>query len=313
MRRLILGTRGSPLALWQARHVAARLSEVHPGLEIEERIVRTEGDRTSTPIVGFDERGVFVKALEERLLDGRIDVAVHSMKDLPSSEPEGLVIAAVPERHDPCDALLTRDGVGLDELPEGATLATGSPRRRCQLLTVRPDLSIIPVRGNVDTRVRKLVEGQFDGLILARAGVERLGIDAVPFVPLSREVCLPAVGQGALAIEVRDADTEARELLAPLIHPPTRTAVSAERSFLRRLGGGCLAPATAHARVDGERIRIKAVVGGVDGQALLTGEREGATAEGDALGADLAVELIERGAIEMLDAARRAAEGQAAP
>jgi hydroxymethylbilane synthase len=311
MGRLVLGTRGSPLALWQARHVAARLRERHPGIDIEERIVRTEGDVTSGPIAQFDERGVFVKALEERLIDGRIDLAVHSMKDLPSAEPDGLRIAAVPERHDPADALLTPAGSSFDDLPEGATVATGSPRRRCQLLHARPDLQVVPVRGNVDTRVRKLAEGQFDALVLARAGLERLRIDSMPYVPLPHAICVPAVAQGALAIEVRAEDHETAALLAPLVHRETSVAVSTERAFLRRLGGGCLAPATAHARVEGGTVTARALVGALDGSELLVEDGQDGIEQATALGERLAVALLERGAAEVLEAARRIAGGPA--
>jgi len=298
---LRLGTRGSALALWQSRHVAARLREAHPGLAIEEVIIQTEGDRQSIlPLQSLGERGVFVRQIEEALVAGRIDLAVHSLKDLPTVQPGGLAIAAVPPRHDPRDAVLTADGKSLDDLSPGAVLATGSPRRRCQLLHARPDLATLPVRGNVDTRVRKLGEGKFDALILALAGIERLGITSVRVWPLPPSLCLPAVGQGALAIETREGDARTRALVAPLKDDATTRAVSAERSFLRRLGGGCLAPATAFARVEGDGIRMDAVVGDPDGRQLLRDRAEGEAARGDALAEAMAVRMLDAGAGEIL-------------
>jgi hydroxymethylbilane synthase len=214
MRKLVLGTRGSALALWQARWVAARLRAAHPGLVVEERIVRTEGDEQQSSPLGRGDVGVFVRRIEQQLVAGTIDLAVHSLKDLPSAQPAGLVVAAVPERHDPRDVVVTRDGSTLEQVRSGTVLGTGSPRRRTQLLHARPDLRTEPMRGNVDTRIRKLAEGRFGGIVLALAGLERLGIDRLPYRPIDPRVCLPAVGQGALAIEIRADDAEARERLA---------------------------------------------------------------------------------------------------
>jgi len=300
MRRLVLGTRGSPLALWQARHVAECLERAHPGLEIDERIIRTEGDIQQQAPLGMGDRGVFVRRIEEALAAGEIDLAVHSLKDLPTRQPEGLVVAAVPQRHDPRDALLTVDGLAFEELPEGSVLATGSFRRRTQLLHARPDLRTVAVRGNVDTRVRRLQEGRFDALVLALAGVERLGIRSVPARPVPAAICLPAVGQGALAVETRAEDRETRERVAVLEHEQSRLAVEAERAFLRTLGGGCLAPATAHARIEEGRLYIDAVVGDPDGVELLRDRDEGAPAGGEALGAALARRMLDAGAGELL-------------
>lgn len=307
MRRLVLGTRGSALALWQARHVAARLRHAHPSLELEERIIKTEGDGT-TGWIGFDGRGVFVRAIEDRLAGGEIDLAVHSMKDLPTSQPDGLAIAAVPERHEPSDVVLSERGWTFDEIPRGATIATGSYRRRCQLLAARPDLRAVPVRGNVDTRLRKLRDKQFDVLVLARAGVERLGLDQVPARPIPLEVCLPAVGQGALAVESRASDDAVRNVVSVLHDTTAAAAVAAERAFLRRLGGGCLAPATAHAVIDDGQIEIRAVVGDPDGTRLMREQAGGAVVEGERLAEELAARMLEAGAAELLAAARRAAE-----
>jgi len=259
--RLVLGTRGSALALWQARHVAERLRRVHPELTIEERIIRTEGDIQQQAPLGASDVGVFVRRIEEALLAEEIDFAVHSLKDLPTTQPDGLRIAAVPRRHDPRDALISERGWSVDELPRGARVGTGSLRRRTQLLHRRPDLKLLPVRGNIDTRIRKLRDGEFDALVLALAGIERLGLRDVPLQPIDTERCLPAVGQGALAIETRDTDRRTTGLVAVLDDPVAREEVEAERAFLRRLGGGCLAPATGFARVaDGWR-ELRAVVG----------------------------------------------------
>ncbi len=311
MPHLRLGTRGSPLALWQSRHVAARLRGAHEGLEVEEVVIQTEGDRQQVLPIGYqDERGVFVRQIEEALLARRVDFAVHSMKDLPTTQPPGLSIAAVPARHDPRDAILTPDGLDFSELPRGSVLGTGSFRRRFQLLHARPDLRTIPVRGNVDTRVRKLREMQFDALVLAVAGIERLGIRGVCVRPIPEDVCLPAVGQGALAIECREDDAATRRILEVLTDPSTTLAISAERSFLRRLGGGCLAPATAFARVAGGRVRIEAAVGDPDGRSILRDRAEGEATSGDSLAEAMAVRMLDAGAGEILREARAAGEGE---
>lgn len=304
MKRLVLGTRGSALALWQAGHIAERLRGLHPGLEIEQRIIKTEGDVQQTAPLGVGDRGVFVRRIERALLDGQIDFAVHSLKDLPTEQPAGLAVTAVPERHDPRDALVTREGLSFEELPAGTVLGTGSFRRRAQLLAARGDLEIVPLRGNVDTRVRRVVEGRMDGVILALAGLQRLGLEAAPYRPIDPEICLPAVGQGALGVEARESAGEVRELLAPLDHPPTHGAVTAERAFLRRLGGGCLAPATAFARIDGSRVRLDAVVGDPDGKRLLRDREEGGLDAPAGLGERLAERLLSAGAGDLLEQAR---------
>jgi hydroxymethylbilane synthase len=313
-RRLVVGTRGSALALWQARHVRERLAARHPDAEIVETIVRTAGDRNERAPLDtlgvLGGTGIFVREIEEALLAGTIDLAVHSLKDLPTEPPRGLTVAAVPERHDPRDALLSAAGASLEGLPHGATVATGSARRRSQLSNARSDLRMVPVRGNVDTRVGKLVEKRFDALVLALAGIERLGIRSVPVVPIPPEVCLPAVGQGALAIEIREDDAEVRGIVSPLTHDETLRTVLAERAFLRRLGGGCLAPATAYARLLGDRIRIDAFVGDPDGRRVLRDSVEGPERNGERLGEDLATRLLEAGGAEILSAARAAVEGR---
>jgi hydroxymethylbilane synthase len=304
MRTLVLGTRGSALALWQARHVASLLAQARPGLVIEERIIKTEGDIEQSALLGAGDRGVFVRAIEKKLLDGEIDLAVHSMKDLPTAQPAGLVIAAVPERADPRDVLLSKKGWSFDRLPAGSVIATGSYRRRAQLLHSRPELRTTPVRGNVDSRVRKLADGRFDALALALAGIKRLAIESVPFSVIDPSICLPAVGQGALAVETRADDSATMELAALLEHEPSRMATVAERAFLARLGGGCLAPATAHARIEGGALRMEAAVGDPDGVELMRAEDSGTREEGLSIGARLAAKMLADGAGRLLAKAR---------
>jgi len=302
--QLVLGTRGSPLALWQATHVARLLKAAHPDLEIVERIIRTEGDiQQKIPLSSGSVEG-FVRRIEQELLAGTIDLAVHSLKDMPTRQPDPLVIAAVPLRHDPRDALLSPQGWTVDSLPRDAVLGTGSPRRRSQLMHARPDLDIRPVRGNVDTRIGKLLRGDFSALVLALAAVDRLEIDAVPATPIDRKICVPAVGQGALGIETRKDDRYTRDLVAVLEDRPSRIAVDAERIFLDRLGGGCLAPATGHARVENGTVVLEAVVGDLDGTRLLHERCSGAIAEAAALAAGLAERLLASGAGEIPAAAR---------
>lgn len=305
MARVVIGTRGSALALWQARHVAGLLRARHGDLEIEERIIQSEGDLDTTgAIPSLGSTGVFVRRLEQSLLAGEIDLAVHSLKDLPSDQPTGLLVAAVPERHDARDALVAREACELADLPAGTLVGTGSPRRRAQLLHARPDLDIRPIRGNVDTRVRKLREGEVGALVLALAGVERLGIGGVGVRPIDPSVCLPAVGQGALAIEARVEDRGTRALVETLNHAASLAAVTAERAFFRRLGGGCQAPAGAFARFENERFVVEAVVADPDGRALLIERDTGSESAAHEIGARLAERLIVAGARRMLDAAR---------
>ena len=230
MRRLVLGTRGSALALWQARHVAGLLGRLRPGLQIEERIIRTSGDEQRGAF-GAGDRGLFVRRIEQALQSEEIDFAVHSMKDLPTEQPADLVIAASPARHDPRDALVSKAGWTFEGLPEGTEIGTGSFRRRTQLLFARPDLRTVALRGNVDTRVRRVADGELDTVALALAGLERLRIDAAPYRPIPPSICLPAVAQGALAIEARALDDPVIELLAELDDPATSAAVSAERAY----------------------------------------------------------------------------------
>ena len=313
MAEIVLGTRGSALALWQARYVAARLRDRDPDLVVRERIIKTEGDRQQTAPLGASDVGVFVRRIEDELAAGRIDLAVHSLKDMPTTQPEGLVVAAVPERHDPRDALLTPQGMTFAELPAGTLIGTGSYRRRAQLLHARPDLGTVPLRGNLDTRIRRLAEGRCGAIVLAVAGLERLGLDTMPWRPIDETVCLPAVGQGALGIETRTGDRATRERVAELDHGPSHAAVRAERAFLAELGGGCLAPATGFARVTGGRLTIEAAVGDPDGRRLLRDRDGGAAADAESIGRRLARRMIEAGASALLEAARGASPERNAP
>jgi hydroxymethylbilane synthase len=291
--RIVIGTRGSKLALAQSALVAKRLRGL--GAETSVSVIRTSGDRQrSAPAEAGP--GVFVKELEEALLRGEVSLAVHSLKDLPTGSREGLTVAAVPERADPSDALVTRGGAALSDLASGARVGTGSIRRVAQLRACRPDLVFAPVRGNVDTRLRKLEQGDLDALVLAAAGLIRLGLAARIAERLASDICLPAPGQGALALQVRADDDATQSLIAQLDHAPSRAAVTAERAFLEQLGGGCTVPVGALAVVNGDQIALDGVVGGRDGEGLLRDRVVGSAAAPEAVGAALAERLLSRGA-----------------
>ena len=308
-----LGSRGSPLALWQARHVATRLAAAWPGLHVAVTIIKTEGDqRTDVPLTASGGRGVFVREIEDALLAGTIDLAVHSLKDLPTETPAGLALAAIPVRHDARDALIAASASRVEDLKGGALVATGSPRRQCQLLHRRPDLRFTLVRGNVDTRLRKLERGEFDALVLAVAGIERLGLTDAPYTPIPMDLCLPAPGQGALALEVRADDDATRRLVAVLDDPATASSVAAERAFLAALGAGCLAPAAAFARIEAGRLTMDAMVGHPSGRELRRDSIAGDAQNAVALGAAIALRLLDAGGDELLRRARQVgAEGGA--
>lgn len=305
MRELVIGTRGSALAIAQSEWVAAALRRAAPGQAVRLVRIRTTGDRLAEgPLAAAGGKGLFVKEIEEALLDGRIDLAVHSLKDVPAELPPGLTLGAFPEREDPRDVLVSNSGATLDRLPEGAVLGTGSLRRQAQVRGLRPDLKVLPIRGNVDTRLRKLEAGQVDAVILAAAGLKRLGLAGrvTEFLPADRMV--PAIGQGALAIELpqRDLSSDVGAAVRALDHAATRAAVTAERAFLRRLGGDCHTPVAAHARFDGGRLALTGIVASPDGAQIVRGQVHGAPAEGEALGAALAEDLLARGARAILDA-----------
>ena len=304
---LRLGSRGSPLARWQANHVAERLRSAWPGLLVDIVIIKTEGDRRAgLPSPASFGKGIFVKEIEDALLQGTIDLAVHSLKDLPTETPAGLTLAAIPERYDARDALICRTARRITDLPPNALVATGSPRRRCQLLHARKDLRFTHLRGNVDTRLRKLDEGQFDALILAVAGIERLGLTDAPYEPIPFSLCLPAPGQGALAIEIRADDATTRRHVGPLDDGGTARCVAAERAFLATLSAGCLAPAGALATIAGDTLALDAMVGTPDGRELKRDRLEGAVSEAEALGSVLAQRLLAAGGDAILREVRDA-------
>jgi hydroxymethylbilane synthase len=294
---LTIASRGSQLALWQARWVSLQLTALGYDCHIE--IIKTTGDKiTDVPLAQVGGKGLFTKEIEEALLDGRADLAVHSLKDLPTELPAGLALAAVPEREDPHDAVVGRK---LVDLPAGATVGTSSLRRAAQLRRLRPDLTIESIRGNLDTRLRKLDEGRYDAIVLAAAGLKRLGWAARIAEILPDEVMCPAVGQGALAVETPSGGA-GWDACAALDHAATHSAVAAERAFLRALGGGCQVPIGAHATVMGAQLHLAGLVIAPDGSAVVRGKREGPAAEAEAIGAALAAKLLEQGARTILEA-----------
>jgi len=300
--RLIIGSRGSALALIQARWVEIALRRSVPGAVPQILMIKTDGDRSPTaPLTSGTTVGLFVRKIENALSTGRIDLAVHSLKDLPATQPPKLTIAAIPAREDVRDVLVLREGNGLDDLPSGARLGTGSPRRIGQIRALRPDLRFHAIRGNVDTRLLKLERGEVDGLVLAAAGLNRLGISRESFHPFSLAQVLPAPGQGALAVEIRTEDRGLAELLArSLDHPATSVAVRAERSMLLALGGGCQMPVGALGVVEGDELKLEGVVASPDGSRLVRRCERGALTEAEKIGRKLADLLIAEGAGEIL-------------
>ncbi len=291
------------LARWQARHVAAALRTAHPGLIVQEKIIVTEGDRLPTgPLWNAGGKGVWVKEIEAALLACEIDLAVHSMKDVPGELAAGLVLGAVPERADVRDAVVSRAGVGLDGLPRSARVGTTSLRRACQLKALRPDLDVQTLRGNLDTRLRKVGNGMVDAAVLACAGLDRLGFSdqIAERLPIGR--MLPAVGQGALAIECRAGDDRIRRLCAVLDDPPAAMATAAERAFLVRLGAGCRTPVAGYARMEGDALIMDGLVGRPDGSELLMDQARGPIHDPAGLGCRLADALLQRGAAAILAA-----------
>ena len=306
MTTLRIATRGSALALWQANYVRDLLRGQDPELAIDLLALKTTGDRiVDRPLTEMGGKGLFVKEIEEALLDGRADLAVHSMKDLPTALADGLVIVAVPIRADSSDALCLPHGKkvnSLDEVPQGARLGTSSLRRFCQLKQARPDLRFDSLRGNVDTRLKKLDEGQYDAIVLAAAGLDRLGLADRIALRLPASLMLPAVAQGALAIECRARDAENCKRVAPLDHGETRLSVDAERAFLARLEGGCQTPIAGYASIETGSgvLTLRGLVGSPDGSATVLGSRSGIAASGPAIGKALAEDLLARGAERFL-------------
>jgi hydroxymethylbilane synthase len=301
-RRIVVGSRGSRLALIQTESVVARIREINPGLEVVVSKISTTGDRDHRSLPGVMDTAIFVKELEEALLDGRIDIAVHSLKDLPTELPPGLGLVAVTERLDPRDALVANSG--LNGLASGARIGTSSLRRTVQLMSYRPDLQAQPIRGNVDTRLRKVQSGEFDGVIVAAAALLRLGWaeKITEYLPLSS--FLPAVGQGALAIEGRLGDADITRLMPPVNHLPTWQCVTAERALLRALEGGCRAPVAALATVSGDTLRLAGMVASISGRKVLQASEEGGAESAEAAGIKLAEKMQKMGAAEIITEAR---------
>jgi hydroxymethylbilane synthase len=302
-RPLVIGSRGSKLALWQAEQARERLRLLNPQIDVHIEIIKTTGDVKNDPLSVIGGKGVFTKELEDALLDGRIDIAVHSLKDLPTILPDGLSIAAICEREDARDALVLRAGAengSLLHLPSGAVVGTSSPRRLAQLKALRSDVVVKDLRGNVDTRIRKLDEGQYEAVILASAGLVRLGLQERISARIAISEMLPAVGQGAIAIETRSDNELAVQSASRLDHRETRIACLAERAFLRGLGGGCQLPIAAHAVLDGDILQLDGLVARPDGSEILRGSSSGPAEHPEALGSQLASQLIERGARALL-------------
>ena len=300
-RTIRIATRQSPLALWQAETVAERLRQTHPGINVELLRITTKGDRIlDTPLSKIGGKGLFIKELEVAMLEGKADIAVHSMKDVTAEMPEGFVLPAVLERGDPCDALVSNRHASLDELPEGARIGSSSLRRQCQLRAYRPDFIVDTLRGNVGTRLSKLDAGEFDAIILAAAGLRRLGMEDRIAAVLPPEQSLPAVGQGTVGIECRADDAELIALLEALDDAPTSIRTRAERALNARLQGSCDVPLAGYAELVGEELQLRALVGLPDGSRVIRGERHGPAEQAERIGTELAEELLDRGAGEIL-------------
>jgi hydroxymethylbilane synthase len=303
-KKIVVGTRGSRLAMIQAGIVIDKLSRIHPSLEFEPLAIRTTGDRRRR--VSLEElggTGIFVKELEEALFGSDIDMAVHSLKDMPTDTPDGLRIAAVPQRADPHDVLISSRGK-LSELPDGAVIGTASPRRAVQLAAQRPDLEIRPLRGNVDTRLRKVSSGELDGVVMAAAAMMRMGMEDRITEYLSPDIFVPAVGQGALAVEVRAEDERVDGLVSPLDHQPSRAGVTAERAFLRALGGGCREPIAALGVVENDTLHLNGMVANHQTGQILRAEVKGECSNAEEVGEWLAKEMLALGAAELIGGIR---------
>lgn len=299
--KLTIGTRQSLLALWQSNYIAARLREQYPECEVVLKKIVTKGDRIlDVPLAKIGGKGLFTKEIEQELIDGTVDLAVHSLKDMPTVLPEGLCLTAITSRANVGDAFVSNNYNSFDELPQGAVLGTSSLRRKAQLLAARPDLKIVDLRGNVDTRLRKLDEGHMDAIILAAAGLERLGYGERIKEVIPAKVCLPAVGQGALAIESRDNDAEVREMLDFLNDEATKQATDAERAFLGLLEGGCQVPIGVHADVENGEIKVEAIIAELDGKKILRDTIVGKAANAAELGRELGKKMLAEGGQEIL-------------
>ena len=300
-QNMIIGTRQSLLALWQSNHIADRIRKQYPNCNVTLNKIVTKGDRIlDVPLAKIGGKGLFTKELETVLFDGEIDLAVHSLKDMPTQLPPGLALTAITERANAGDAFVSNKYNRIEDLPQGATIGTSSLRRRAQILAVRPDLKIIDLRGNVDTRIKKLDEGNMEGIILAAAGLQRLGYgDRIKEI-IPKEYCLPAVGQGALAIETRADDEVVRAMLSFLNDEPTKQATDAERAFLGLVEGGCQVPIGVYAEVTGENINIEAIIASLDGKTILRDTIKGSAQESVSLGEELGNRMLNAGGKKIL-------------
>ena len=299
---LRIATRKSPLALWQAEHVKARLMDAHAGLNVELVTFTTKGDKIlDTPLAKIGGKGLFVKELETAILEGKADIAAHSIKDVPMEFPEGLFLSTILEREEPCDALVSNTFDSVQNLPEGAIVGTCSLRRKCQLLSKRPDLIIKDLRGNVNSRLEKLDNGDYDAIILACAGLVRLEMANRIKQRISSSWILPAVGQGAVGLEAREGDIETLELISVLQHEDTTDRITAERALNKRLHGGCQVPIASYAMLDGDTLHLQALVGEPDGSLIIQGDISGHRSDAEQLGEKLADDLLSRGAKEILE------------
>ena len=307
--KLVIGSRGSRLALWQTNFIKEQLQSFFPETEFEIKIIKTTGDRLlDVALSKIGDKGLFTRQIETALLEGEIDFAVHSLKDLQTVQPEGLKIGAITAREISNDVLISQKYDSIAELPRGAEVATGSLRRRSQILNRRPDLLVSEIRGNVPTRIEKFLESDADALILAFAGVHRLGLDAFIKQVIPLDVMIPAVGQGALGIEIRKSDAEIQAMLEKINDEPTAICTAAERSFLRKLEGGCQVPIAGHARLDGDRVYLQGFAGSADGKIVIKDSISGDKRKAVNLGKELAERLIEKGADALLEAVRQSVE-----
>ena len=297
-----IGTRGSKLALWQAGWVKSILEKKFPPIQIELILIKTQGDKIlDVPLAKVGGKGLFVKEIEQALLTRRIDIAVHSMKDMPADIPQGLCIGAIPARENPLDVFISRNGARFNEMAAGSVIGTSSLRRSAQLRHARPDMVVQPVRGNLDTRLKKLESENFDALVLAAAGVKRLNLEHRITEYLDPEFMLPAIGQGALCIEIRKDDPTVGPLVAVLDHAPTRAAVAGERAFLNRLEGGCQVPIAGHGRIRDNQFMLTGLVAELDGSRVIKAQKSGPPDSSETSGIELAEELLARGADEILE------------